>query len=68
MNACLSRCLLYYAWEAFISNQIDYIASAVMSRAMIVLTADVGCTKGLTQSALHIVQALRSIIPEAQPK
>jgi hypothetical protein len=67
MHACSCSCLLYYAWKIFILYQIDHVAFVVISRAMIVRTADVGCTKGLTQSAFHIVQALRSIIPQAQP-
>jgi hypothetical protein len=67
MHACSCSCVLYCAWKIFIFYQIVYIASAVIFRAMIVWTADVGCTRGLTQSAFHIVQALRPIISQAQP-
>jgi hypothetical protein len=64
-HACSCNCIMFDKSPYF--HQIECIPSAVLARAMIVWTAEVGCTKGLKQSAYHTVQALRSNMPQEQP-
>jgi hypothetical protein len=63
-HSCSCNCIMFGKSPYF--HQIECILSALLARAMIVWTAEEGCTKGLKQSAFRTAQALRSNMPQEQ--